>query len=94
MDPSPIGLYAERVVGPWDPRSVSWATQPPLEDVRAPLTLMTPASGRPFVRVDVRELVEAWRHRDPRDQGIAIVAHGATATGATFASGRLELYVK
>ena len=48
----------------------------------------------PHWRRVVRALVEAWRKHDPRDQGIAILAQSSTVTGATFASGRLELYVK
>ena len=94
MDPAPVGLYAVRVVGPWDARGVSWATQPPLQDTRSPLTELVPAAGRTLVRIDVRELVQAWQRHDPRDQGIAVVAQSKTATGASFASGRLELYVK
>jgi hypothetical protein len=93
MDPTPIGLYAARITAPWDARSVSWATQPPIEDTRSPVTLM-PAAAHSLVRIDVRALVEAWRKHDPRDQGIAILAQSSTVTGATFASGRLELYVK
>jgi hypothetical protein len=93
MDPTPIGLYAARVVGAWDPRAVSWATQPSLQEVRSPVTLV-PAAGQSLVRVDVRGLVKAWQRHDPRDQGIGIVADNASTTGATFASGRLELYVK
>jgi hypothetical protein len=94
MDPAPMGLYAMRVVGKWDSRDVSWATQPPLSDVRSPLTPLVPSVSRALVRIDVRGLVQAWQRHDPKDQGVAIVAENATATGATFASGRLELYVK
>jgi hypothetical protein len=94
MDPAPMGLFAMRVVGPWDARAVSWATQPPLEDIRSPLTSLVPAAERRIVRIDVRALVAAWQRHDPRDHGLAIVAQNATTTGATFASGRLELYVK
>ena len=94
MDPSPIGLYAVRVVGPWDARAVSWATQPPVQDVRSPLTPLVPAAEHALVRIDVRTLVHGWQRHDPRDQGLAIVAQAPTTTGATFASGRLELYVK
>jgi len=83
-DPSPISLHATRIVEAWSPRSTSWATQPQTEDVRAPKTTVT-ASGRPLVRLDVRELVQKWRRRDARDQGIAVVAERPSATGMAFA---------
>ena len=84
VDPTAIALHAARVVSPWDPRAVSWAIQPAIEDVRAPATFVTPA-GRRLVRIDVRDLVGRWRAHDPRDQGIAVVAESTTATGVSFA---------
>jgi hypothetical protein len=85
-DSTPISLHATRIVEGWNSRSTSWALQPKTEDVRAPKTNVT-ASGRPLVRVDVRELVQKWKKRDPQDQGIAIVAEQTSTTGMAFALG-------
>lgn len=108
-DPTPILLHAARVIDRWDGASVSWARQPRVQEVGAPVTRVLPSSG-PHVRIDVRALVERWRRRrDDADGGIAILVEGESATGMTFAlapaSGgpgrsaeldvpRLELYVK
>jgi hypothetical protein len=83
-DPAPVSLHAARIVTPWDSRSVSWATQPALEDVRLPSTRVDPA-GRTVVRLDVRALVARWALHDRRDQGIAVVAESASPTGISFA---------
>jgi hypothetical protein len=83
-DPAPISLHAARIVAPWDSRSVSWATQPAVEDVRLPSTRVDPA-GRTVVRLDVRALVARWALHDRRDQGIAVVAENASPTGISFA---------
>jgi hypothetical protein len=83
-DPSPISLHAVRIVDAWDSRSISWASQPRTEEVRAPSTRVTPG-GRAMVRLDVRGLVERWSLHDRRDQGIAVVAEGASASGMPFA---------
>jgi hypothetical protein len=83
-DPAPIYLHAARVVEPWDSRSISWAAQPRIEDVRAPATRVDPG-GRALVRVDVRALVEGWALHDRRDHGVALVAENTSATGIPFA---------
>lgn len=83
-DPAPIVLHAARIVEPWDGRTLSWAVQPRVEDVRAPSTTVIP-SGRTTVRVDVRELVQRWQRHERADQGIAIVADNASRTGVAFA---------
>jgi hypothetical protein len=104
VDPQAITLHAARIVEPWDGRFVSWLDQPRVEDTRSPSTTVTPS--RELVRVDVRDLVLRWRAHDPRDQGIALLAEGASKTGLVFAltattegaaerlGPRLELYVK
>jgi hypothetical protein len=51
-DPGPITLHATRVVDAWDPRTISWARQPRIEETRSPVTTVT-SSGRVRVRVDV-----------------------------------------
>lgn len=83
-DPSPISLHATRIVEPWQGRSTSWALQPRLSEVKAPITTVEPG-GSPLVRLDVRELVRRWPRRDPADQGIAVVADLESPSGTTFA---------
>jgi hypothetical protein len=83
-DPVPVVLHAAPIVEPWDGRTVSFAQQPLVADVRAPVTRVSPAAG-PLVRLDVRALVERWRRRAGRDFGIAVVAEGGGSTGAAFA---------
>jgi hypothetical protein len=84
-DPIAIGIHAARIAEPWDPRALSWGRQPRVDDVRAPTTQVTGTAGlRPFVRVDVRDLVLRWRARDPSDQGIALVAENQSPTGVAF----------
>jgi hypothetical protein len=83
-DPAPVSLHATRIVDPWDGRSLSWARQPRVADVRAPATVVEPG-GASLVRLDVRELVRQWPRHDPRDQGLAILADNETPTGTTFA---------
>ena len=87
-DPSPISLHVERIVDPWDARSITWARQPRLEDVRSPATIVT-GSGRPLVRLDVKALVTRWKRHDPTDQGLAVVVGTRNATGMAFASAPL-----
>jgi hypothetical protein len=83
-DPGPIALHATRVVDPWDPRTISWARQPRIEETRSPVTTVT-SSGRVRVRVDVKNLVLRWRSHDRKDQGIALVADTKSQTGIAFA---------
>jgi hypothetical protein len=83
-DPGPIALHATRIVDAWDPRTISWARQPRIEETRSPVTTVT-SSGRVRVRVDVKDLVQRWRSHDRKDQGIALVADTKTETGIAFA---------
>jgi len=83
-DPAPIALHAARVVSPWDSRSLSWARQPRVEEVGAPVTLVVPAGG-PLVRIDVRDIVLRWRVRARDELGLALVAEGESVTGVAFA---------
>jgi hypothetical protein len=78
-----IALHAARIVERWDGDSVSWARLPRLDDARSPTTRV--ALGRARVRIDVREIVRRWRRHDAADQGIAVVADGASPTGVAFA---------
>jgi hypothetical protein len=89
VDPSPISLHVERVIDPWDARSITWARQPRLEDLRSPATIVT-GSGRPLVRLDVKALVTRWKRHDPTDQGLAVVVGTRNPTGMAFAMAPLN----
>jgi hypothetical protein len=100
-DPAFVALHAARIVEAWDGRSVSWATQPRVEETGAPVTRVSSSSG-PMVRLDVHDLVEQWRQRAGADFGVAVVAEAA-GTGLPFAlrpgggdqaGPRLEVYIK
>jgi len=84
-DPQPISLHAARIIDAWDGRSISYAREPRWEETGSPGAIVTGA-GRPLVRVDVRDLVSHWKERDPRDQGIVIVADQTSRTGMAFAA--------
>jgi hypothetical protein len=101
-DPLPIALHVARVTAPWDERSLSWASQPRVEEIGSPVTRVLPAAG-PTVRLDVRDLIARWRRRSRDELGVAIVAEGLSPTGMAFALApsprgdagpRLELYVR
>jgi len=102
-DPTSVSLRAGRVIDPWDGQAISWARQPRVEDVGAPVTRVSPSAG-PLVRLDVHEIVQRWRRRAGDDFGMAVIAQGRSATGMAFALApvagsaregpRLELYVK
>ncbi len=79
---SPITLRLGRVRGAWDPRSIDYARQPSIATERLADAEVSP---RPFVRIDVREVVRRWRRHDPEDQGLVVFADGRSATGVTFA---------
>jgi hypothetical protein len=105
-DPTALLLHAARIVEPWDGRGVTWATQPGIEETRAPETRVSTGAG-PLVRLDVHELVELWRQRSGEDFGLAVIAEPADPAGAgdglpfvwrpggeDRAGPRLELYIK
>lgn len=83
-DPVPLVLHVARVVSPWDARSLSWATQPRIEEVGAPVTRVSPSGGS-RVRLDVRDTVQRWRKRGRDELGLAILTEGESVTGITFA---------
>lgn len=83
-DPTPVVLHAAPIIDRWDARSVSWARQPRVEEVGAPVTRVFAASG-PLVRLDMRVLVQRWRRRTGVDFGVAVVAEGESATGVVVA---------
>jgi hypothetical protein len=83
-DPAAVPLHAARVLTAWDGRSLSWARQPLVEEVGGPVTRVMPGAG-PFVRIDVRELVQRWRKRGRDELGVAVLADGESPTGVAFA---------
>lgn len=83
-DPAPIALHTARVVGAWDSRSLTWGSQPPVEEIGAPVTRVGGGFGA-TVRLEVRDLLQRWRKREHDDFGLAVVADGRSATGITFA---------
>ncbi len=85
MDPQPISLHAARIIDAWDGRSISYERQPRWEETGSPGTIVSGA-GRPLVRIDVRDLATHWKTRDPRDQGLVIVADDTSRTGMSFAA--------
>jgi hypothetical protein len=84
-DPSPISLHAARIIDAWDGRSISYERQPRWEETGSPGTIVS-GSGRPLVRIDVRDLVTHWKARDPRDQGVIVMADDTSRTGMAFAA--------
>jgi hypothetical protein len=84
-DPKPISLHAARIIDAWDGRSISYARQPRFEETGSPGAIVSGA-GRPLVRIDVRALVTHWKARDPRDQGVIIMADDTSRTGMAFAA--------
>lgn len=83
-DPTPVALRAARIVEPWDSGSVSWARQPRIDNLSAPVTRVRPGSS-PIVRVDVRNIVQHWRRRSSDDFGLALLTDGQSATGISLA---------
>jgi hypothetical protein len=83
-DDATVVLHAARVMDSWSGGTVSWAHQPRVEDLGAPITRAIPASPG-FVRLDVREIVNHWRMRRGGDFGVAVVAEGDGTTGMGFA---------
>jgi hypothetical protein len=84
VDPVAISLHAARITAPWQGLSVSWASQPELAEIGAPISHVPPEGG-PLVRIDVHEIVQRWLRRRPGDLGVAILAEGGSASGITFA---------
>jgi hypothetical protein len=84
-DPGTLALHAARVEGAWDGRTLSWARQPHVVEVGAPVTTVRAAEGAFFVRLDVRTIVERWRRRDRIEGGIAVVTEGEIPSGLSLA---------
>lgn len=83
-DPAPIAFHTARVVSAWDSRSLTWGSQPPIEEMGAPVTRVAGTTAT-TVRLEVRELLQRWRKREHDDFGVAVIADGRSTTGMTFA---------
>jgi hypothetical protein len=83
-DGAGVGLHAERVIGPWDARTVTWLNGPELRDDRAPSLILRQGAPR-LLRIDVTSLVKA-HPGEPPDQGLALVADRESPTGVTLAT--------
>jgi hypothetical protein len=99
-DPTAITLHVASVADRWDGRRLSWGSQPRIEELGLPQTMVSPSAGT-RVRLDVRGLLERSRRRRAGDVSLAVVSDGESATGVTFAMtpGRvrgpeLELYLR
>jgi len=75
-----VGVHAERIVGPWEARSVTWRDGPELKDVHAPSFAVLRGSPA-TLRLDVKPLFLRPRGGEPPDQGIALVVDPRTANG-------------
>jgi hypothetical protein len=83
-DPTPVALHVARIVEPWESASISWARQPRIDNLGAPVTRVRAGSG-PIVRVDVRTIVQRWRRRSNDEFGLAVLTDGESATGISVA---------
>ncbi|HEX9296487.1 MAG TPA: DNRLRE domain-containing protein [Polyangiaceae bacterium] len=95
----PVSVSVARVLEPWSASDVSWGRLPRLSapEVRA---LASPAPPK-TLRIDVTSIVRRWARGRATDQGIALMASGEAAAGATYATGisgapgpRLDVYVR
>jgi hypothetical protein len=84
----PVALHLAEVVDAWDPRSLSWASQPRIVESNAPVTNVVGSGGGEgaVVRLDARTLVERWRERRASDElGVALVAAGPGSVAVALA---------
>jgi hypothetical protein len=92
-----VAVRAWRVERPWQPAELSWLRQPP---VVPPSTDAWARSSPPAtLRVDVTPIVRYWQDHPRANRGLALLASGDGAHGASYATGtnggigpRLELY--
>jgi hypothetical protein len=82
-DGAGVALHAERIVGPWSGAMATWLDGPELEDPHtAAIVLRRDSPSR--VRLDVTSLVKPSSTDAPPDQGLALLAHVSTASGAAI----------
>jgi len=96
---APVPLEVAEILGKWGSDSMSWGRQPRLGILRS----TAPARPRPGapLRVEVTEVVRGWAGRPEAARGIALLADGVYAHGASIATGltrgvgpRLEVYLR
>jgi len=75
-----VGLHAERIIGPWQARTVTWLDGPELKDVHAP-SVVVRHGATPTLRLDVKPLFQRARGAEPPDQGVALMIDQKTANG-------------
>jgi hypothetical protein len=96
--PGRVQIELAQVLSPWQSFEVEHNKLPKLSvPMRAPNTSATPP--RPL-RIDVTEIVRAWREEPGRYHGLALLAAGESDTGACYATGvslgegpRLDVYL-
>jgi hypothetical protein len=97
--PGRIALELAHVLSPWRSAELTRGSQPRLDlpmrlaDMRA-----TPAQA---LRIDVTEIVRRWAKHRKRYHGVALIANGASDTGACFTTGltwgegpRLQIFLR
>jgi hypothetical protein len=96
---STIPVEIARILDPWSPSTVSWGRQPRLALPEA-ATVVRPQPPRPL-RIDVTEMVRAWKQRRGDDHGIALLTAARDPFGSSYSTGvtggigpRLEVYVR
>jgi hypothetical protein len=83
--PGRIALELADVIAPWSSAQLARGRRPKLGiPMRIADTSATPA--RPLL-LDVTELVRRWQQHEGRFHGVALLAHGNSASGACFSSG-------
>ena len=99
-DPMTIVLHAAPVLDRWESGRLSWGRQPRVEELGLPRTPVPPAAGA-RVRLDIRALLQRWRHGHSRELSLAVLSDGESTTGVTFAltpgpvrGPELELYIR
>jgi len=96
---APVPIEVAEILGRWASDSASWGRQPKLGLLRS----LAPAQPRPGapLRVEVTDVVRGWADGRSRTRGIALLADGVDAHGASIATGltrgvgpRLEVYLR
>jgi hypothetical protein len=100
VDPTPVSVQVWRVRSPWQPDAVhDWSDKPELALPHASAVISS-SPARPL-RIDVTELLRFAANNPGLDHGLALIASGGAAQGATFATGmsgdaapHLEIYTR
>ncbi len=99
-DPEPVTVEVWRIRSAWEPSALhAWSDKPEL----APPVARTVISSAPGheLRIDVSELLRFAAQNPALAHGMAVLAHGGSGHGASFATGmsggaapRLEVYTR